>query len=238
MWDYWLGALTTTASFFLALVLFPETLFPRNPVILATRTHRRTYMQLLFNFRGNMIPDRKLHASDFLHSFYMLKYPSVLFPFWYYTWAWTFINVMPAISLATIYTHFYHMKSGPIGACLGVSLMIGSILGEFFAGRASDYVMYRLAKRNGGVRKPEWRLYLSVISAIFMPAGLIIFGATVGKTGYVVPLVGLSVGTICLYSAVLTPTLDFGHLPQSRANTPRRVRSSNRVHLPVRVHQR
>ena len=141
-----------------------------------------------------MIPGRHLHATDFLQSFRMLKYPSVAFPFWYYTWSWTFINVMPAISLATIYTQFYNMKSGPIGACLGVSLIIGTLLGEVFAGRASDYVMYRMAKRNNDVRRPEYRLYLCTLSAFFMPLGIIIFGACVGKTGFVPPLIGLSVG--------------------------------------------
>ena len=164
---------------------------------------------MLFNFRGNMIPGRHLHWGDFLQSFKMLKYPSIYFPFWYYTWAWTFINVMPAISLAYIYNTFYHLKPGPIGACLGISLTIGSIIGEVFAGRASDWVMYRMAKRNNDIRKPEYRLYLCTLSAGFMPLGLIIFGATVGKTSYMVPLVGLAVGVFglqicstCLYAYI------------------------------------
>lgn len=166
-------------------------------------------MQMLWDFKGNMIPGRRLHASDFLQSFYMLKYPSIIFPFWYYTVAWTFINVLPAVTIATIYTQFYHLKSGPIGASLGVSLMIGSIIGEFFAGRASDYLMMRLARSNNGVRKAEHRLYLSSLSAIFMPAGLIIFGATIGRYNQYVPLVGLGVGVFglqiastCLYAYV------------------------------------
>lgn len=134
----------------------------------------------------------------------MLKYPSILFPFWYYTWTWTFINVLPAITLATIYTHFYHLSSGPIGACLGISLIVGSILGEFFAGRASDYLMYTLARRNAGVRTPEHRLYLCTLSAIFMPSGLLIFGATVGHASYIVPLIGLAVGVFGLQIATTT----------------------------------
>ena len=152
-------------------------------------------MQMLWDIRGNMIPGRRLHAKDFLQSFCMLKYPSILFPFWYYTWSWTFINVMPSIILATTYTKFYHLKSGPIGASLGVSMIIGTVLGEVFAGKASDFMMYRMAKRNNNIRKPEYRLYLCTLSAIFMPAGIIIFGACVGKTGFVTPLVGLGVGT-------------------------------------------
>ncbi|EHL02083.1 putative Uncharacterized transporter [Glarea lozoyensis 74030] len=205
-----LSAISTALCFLVAVFLFPETLFSRDPEFLANRTHERTYMEMLFNFRGNIIPGRHLHASDFLQSFKMLQYPSVLFPFWYYTWAWTFINVMPAVSLAYIYTTFYHFKAGPIGACLGISLTIGSILGELFAGRASDWVVYQMAKRHNNIRKPEYRLYLSTLSAIFMPAGLLIFGGTVGKTGYIPPLVGLGVGVFglqicstCLYARPL-----------------------------------
>ena len=194
-WDYYLGAISVSLSFILAIFLFPETLFSRDPIFLSTRVRERTYTQMIWDFKGNMIPGRQLHASAFLESFRMLKYPSIVFPFWYYTWSWTFINVMPAISLATIYTRFYKMESGPIGACLGVSLIIGTLLGEIFAGKASDYVMYRMAKRHNDIRKPEYRLYLCTLSAIFMPVGIVIFGACVGKTGFVPPLVGLSVGT-------------------------------------------
>lgn len=151
-----------------------------------------------------MIPGRRLHLSDFLQSFHMLKYPSILFPFWYYTWSWTYINVMPAVSLATIYTHFYNLEAGPIGACLGVSLIIGSLLGECSAGKASDMVMLFFARRNNNIRKPEYRLYLCTLSAIFMPAGLVIFGATVGKYNQYVPLVGLGVGVFGLQIASTT----------------------------------
>ena len=184
---------------------------------------------MLWDFKGNMIPGRKLHATSFLESFRMLKYPSITFPFWYYTWAWTFINVMPAVSLATIYTLFYKLKSGPIGACLGVSLMIGSILGEFFAGKASDILITWLAKRHNNERKPEYRLYLSTLSAIFMPVGLIIFGATVGKKNFYVPLVGLSVGEFCSF--------DFPFDEARIANTSdsRCLRPPNCLNMPLRL---
>jgi len=208
-WDYWLGAISTSAAFIMALFLFPETLFSRDPIFLAQRTHERSYSEMLWNLRGNMIPNRQLHAGDFLHSFYMLKYPSVSFTFWYYTCSWALINILPAITLATIYTRFYHFRSGPIGACLGTSLIIGSVLGELCAGRASDYVMYRMARRHDDVRKPEYRLYLTLVSAVFMPIGITIFGACVGKPHYLPPLVGLSVGVFglqitstCLYAYV------------------------------------
>lgn len=193
-WDYYIGAIVTSVAFVAALFLFPETLFSRDEAFLTTRTHERSYSEMLFNLKGNMIPGRKLRLDDFTDSFRMLKYPSVTFPFMYYLFSWTFINILPAISLATIYTKFYHMTAGPIGACLGVSLTIGSVLGELCAGRLSDHIMFRMAARHNNIRKPEYRLYLSPLSAIFMPAGIIIFGATIGKTGYIPPLVGLAIG--------------------------------------------
>ncbi|KAK6614185.1 MFS multidrug transporter [Botrytis cinerea] len=178
-WDYWIGAISTSVSLLLAIFLFPETLFSRDPSYLSTRTKTRTII---------------LHAPLPFHSVSIL----VLHV------GWTFINVMPAISLAAIYTELYNLKSGPIGACLGVSLMIGSLLGEFSAGKASDYVMYRMAKKNGDIRKPEYRLYLCCLSAVFMPMGLIVFGATVGKTHYTIPLIGLGLGVFGLQIASTT----------------------------------
>jgi MFS family permease len=215
-WDYYVGALCTSFSFLVAIFLFPETLFSRDPTFLDTRSHERSYSQLLFSFRSNMIPGRRLRATDFLTSFHMLRYPSILFPFLYYFWSWTFINVMPAISLASIYTDFYALPSGPIGAMLGVSLMAGSLLGECFAGRASDYVMLRMARKENknnkpyhDQRKPETRLYLATLSVVFMPVGLVVFGATVGRYNQYIPLIGLGIGVFglqitstCMYAYV------------------------------------
>ena len=188
-------AIVTSVSFLVALFLLPETLFSRDPLFLNGRTHARSYWQLLTDFKGNSIPQRHLHAQDFLTSFYMLKYPSVSLPFWYYTWSWTFINILPAISMAKIYSEVYGFKSGAIGLCTGIPLIIGCVIGELSAGKVSDYILYRKAKHNDGVWKPEHRLYLTCLSGICGPIGMIIFGVCVQKhTGFIPPLVGLGIG--------------------------------------------
>ncbi|TEY47610.1 hypothetical protein BOTCAL_0303g00020 [Botryotinia calthae] len=88
-----------------------------------------------------------------------------------------------------------HLKSGPIGVSLGISLTIGSIIGELRTGRVSDAIMYHMAQRHNGERKPEYHSYLSPLSAIFMPAGLLLFWGLLGRTGFVGPLVGLGIET-------------------------------------------
>ena len=87
--DYYTPGIITAGSLVVALFLFPETLFSRNPEFLANRTHERSYWEMLFNLRGNMIPGRKLGTKDFLTSFYMCKYPSIVIPTWFYLWSWT-----------------------------------------------------------------------------------------------------------------------------------------------------
>ncbi|KAF7910187.1 hypothetical protein EAE99_011379 [Botrytis elliptica] len=121
-------------------------LFCRDTVALATKRPERTYFMMFFNFKGNKSTTRSLRMRDFSYAFRMFSYPSVLFTFWYYTLAWTFINVLLAISLATIYIKFYHLKSGSMGVSLGIFLTIGSMIGELCAGRASDVIMYHMAQ--------------------------------------------------------------------------------------------
>jgi hypothetical protein len=194
-------AIVVAASFFVTLFCLPETLFSRGELFLQSKAEERTYLQLLTDFRGNMIPQRKLHFKDFLTSFYMLKYPSIAFPFWFYTWSWTFINILPAITMAKIYSTQYGLKSGAIGLCTGVPLIIGSVIGELVAGKLSDIIMYRQAKRNDGVRIPEHRLYLTWVSAFVGPIGMIIFGVCLQKKlFYIYPLIGLGIGKFNLLS--------------------------------------
>ena len=194
-WDFYYPALVTTVSFLVALFFLPETMFSRGPQFLQERQRERTFRQMLWDFKGNMIPQRKLRKTDFLTSFYMLRYPSVAFPFFFYTWSWTFINILPAVSMAKIYAATYHFKSGAIGLCTGIPLIAGCLVGELTGGRLSDYILLRQARRNNGVYKPEYRLYLTCLSAIAGPVGMIVFGVCLQKKAYyVVPLIGLGIG--------------------------------------------
>lgn len=191
-------AIITAVSLVVAIFAFPETLFSRDPVHLETRKHERIYVQLLFDPKSIAIQGRSLKIADFFYSFRMLRYPSVAFPVWWYLWCWTFCNILPALTMSAIYTSKYHFKTGAIGLCLGVPLVIGTLIGELTAGKLSDIIMYRLAKRHNGVRKPEDRLYLTTIAAFMMPAGIIMFGWCVQKhLHYIVPLIGLAMGMYC-----------------------------------------
>ena len=45
-----------------------------------------------------------------------------------------------------------------------------------YSGRGGDWLMLKLARRNGGIMEPESRLWLFSLSIILVPGGLILWG--------------------------------------------------------------
>ncbi|RFU32211.1 hypothetical protein B7463_g4124, partial [Scytalidium lignicola] len=190
-WGYYVPAIVNSVSFLLMVFALPETLFSRSPDILACH-QERTYMQMLFSFRKNMLHDRRLHARDFVRPFEMLKYPSVSITLLFYVVTFAYSTILPAVTIAALFTEIYHFKTGVIGLMIGLPLLIGSAVGECCSGSFSDWVVLRYAKRHGGVRKPESRLPASFGSVLLCPAGIIIYGVTLQKhTHWIGPCMGL-----------------------------------------------
>jgi MFS family permease len=59
---------------------------------------------------------------------------------------------------------------------MNVPCLIGAVIGCFYGGYLSDRFVIWMAKRNGGVREAEHRLWFMYLCAIISPVGLLIFG--------------------------------------------------------------
>jgi hypothetical protein len=176
----------------------PETLFSRSPSVLAGHDER-TYVQMLFSFRKNMLRDRNLHARDFFRPFEMLRYPSVSITCLSYAVSFAYSSVLPAVTITALFSRNYQFETGIIGLFLGLPLLIGSCIGEIFSGRFSDWVMLRYAKRHDGERKPEARLPASLAGAFFCPMGIIIYGVTLqNHAHWIGPVIGLVIASFGL----------------------------------------
>ncbi|OJJ50416.1 hypothetical protein ASPZODRAFT_57859 [Penicilliopsis zonata CBS 506.65] len=85
------------------------------------------------------------------------------------------------ITQATIYPEPpYDMSSIAVGN-MEIPAAIGSLLGALFGGPLIDYFLLLAAKRNGGIYEPEMRLYLYCVPALFMAAGVLMYGLTIAK---------------------------------------------------------
>ncbi|KAI0889348.1 major facilitator superfamily domain-containing protein [Annulohypoxylon maeteangense] len=197
-WCYYLPAIVNSVAFVIMLFALPETLFSRSKENLA-RHKERTYPQMLFSFSRNALLDRRLHIRDLVRPFEMLKYPSISLTFIYYIVSFCFSSILPAVTVAILFTNIYHFQSGVIGLMLGLPLLIGSMLGEIMSGPFSDWVVHRYAERHGGKRKPEARLIASLGSMLLCPAGIIIYGVCLQRrTHWIGPVMGMAIASFGL----------------------------------------
>ena len=203
-WGWYFPAILAAAVFVVNLFFLPETLFSRSDTSLSTRTER-TNRQLLWDFKGNALHDRKIHLRDFFRPFEMLRYPSVFLIVPYYALSFTLGTVLPAVTVASIFNRLYHWNSGLIGLALGVPLLIGSLIGELCTGWVCDRVLYLYAKRHNGQQTPEARLYVRISSALVGPLGLVAYGVSVQKGDtWIVPCVGLALMSFGLQVSTTT----------------------------------
>ena len=65
-----------------------------------------------------------------------------------------------------------------------MGLIVGTLFSEVFcSGRLSDWLVVKLAKRNGGFKTPEMRLWLAYPAALLTAVGLVIWGVSIDR-GY------------------------------------------------------
>lgn len=182
-WTFKLAAIMDGVMFLVVLFCLPETLYVRDITNLAQTYEERevkldakSYFKRLGFKRG--VSDHKLRASDFvLPTLQMAKYPSVIFPALYYAAQYGFGSILPAVTVATIFSKTFHWDTLEIGLAYGGALTIGGVLGELFSGSVLDWLVMRARHRLGGENpEPETRLMGIWIGAILLPVGLLIYG--------------------------------------------------------------
>ncbi|KAG8673464.1 hypothetical protein FPOAC2_06908 [Fusarium poae] len=114
-------------------------------------------------------------------------------------------------AIPTLFVKEYHFSSGSVGlSYLGIG--VGSLIGLVISGAASDPLVNYLTKKNGGERKPEYRLPLMAAACFMVPAGLFMFGwSAEARTHWIVPIIGtsfLGVGMIIVFMCISVYLVD------------------------------
>lgn len=94
-------------------------------------------------------------------------------------------------AIPVLFLEKYSFNTGNIGLTY-IGLGLGSLVGLVVTGASTDRIVTRLAAKNGGERKPEYRIPLVIIASFFIPAGLFWFGWT-GQTNqhWILPILGI-----------------------------------------------
>lgn len=202
-WIQWFCAILFGVLFGLELAFFPETLYPRN--------HMLTKMPMVASGDGIAVDIEKVgrRRSDAsvvdlprTKQLPFINYKPVpgmqhpkpwdalvrcvllgkFVPVWMavgiycYLWYWWILSVITMLPAA------YVDYSPQIQGLLFIGLLLGTLFAEFaLGGKLSDIICARLAKRNGGVRIPEMRLWLIYPAGLLTSIGLIIWGISIDK---------------------------------------------------------
>lgn len=204
-WIQWFTAILFGVLLVLELLFMPETLYPRNYMLsklpmansadgmsvelekagrrrsdASTVELARTKKLFFVNYkpvpglRHPMIYDTILRFI-LTWKFLAVSISVTIYCFAWYWWVLSVITMLPAA---------YADYTPQIQGLLFIGLLLGTLFAEvFLGGHLSDLVCTRLAKRNGGVRLPEMRLWLIYPAGLLSSIGLIVWGISVDR-GY------------------------------------------------------
>ncbi|KAK4946430.1 hypothetical protein LTR10_014629 [Elasticomyces elasticus] len=177
---------------------------PASPVVMPGQhfVQRRTYLQGLALFRR--MEGRPSVRQMFImmgRPLWMFFYfPNVVWSGFLYGASLSWYNVQNATLALILGAAPYNFKSSMVGTAY-LSPLIGCCLAWWWAGWAGDEIAIRLARRNGGIREPEQRLWLLAFSGTIATAGLILWG--VGAAHHVQfmgPIIGLGMTSFGIVS--------------------------------------
>lgn len=230
-WVQWFLAILFGVLLILEALFMPETLYPRNHMLarlpMATASDetgvdiekvgrrrsdasavslRRTKKLGYLNIKpipGMRHPKVWDASIRFIFTFKFLAV-SISVLTYCFTWYWWILSVITMLPAA------YLDYSPQIQGLLFIGLLLGTLFAELFlGGTLSDWMITRLAAKNGGVRIPEMRLWLIYPAGLLSSIGLIIWGISVdrmyhwmvGQVAFFLFAAGIQMGNtvICAY---------------------------------------
>ncbi|KAI1870812.1 uncharacterized protein JN550_004958 [Neoarthrinium moseri] len=133
----------------------------------------KSFSQQLKIYHGRLNNDKWWKAA--IRPFILFAYPSVLWSAAIYSCSIGWLIVISE-SVAIIYREgSYHFGALATGLVY-LSPFIGGVLGTAVAGKVSDVIVKAMARRNGGLYEPEFRLVMAGPVAITTVIGLMGFG--------------------------------------------------------------
>ncbi|TQN64639.1 MFS transporter prlG, partial [Colletotrichum shisoi] len=156
----------------------------------------------------------QLFAFSILRPFKMLVSPIVFLMSAYaatvFSYAYLCFTTFPRI-----FKDQYGFGSGASGLT-SIGIGVGFIVGLLFVGAVSrdlsDRWSAHLTNENGGVAKPEYRLPIFVVGAVFVPIGLFWYGWSAEyKAHWIVPIIGTAftgIGIVTAYTTTATYLID------------------------------
>lgn len=133
----------------------------------------KSFVQQLKVYHGRLNQDKWWKAA--LRPFILFAYPAVLWSSVVYACSIGWLIVISE-SVAMIYREGRYQFNALQTGLVYISPFVGGILGTAVAGKVSDIIVKAMARRNGGLYEPEFRLVMAIPIALTTVIGLMGFG--------------------------------------------------------------
>ena len=133
----------------------------------------KSFVQQMRPWHGRLNQDKWLKVM--VRPFVLFSYPSVLWSAAVYSCSIGWLIVLSE-SVAVIYRQGFYQFNALQTGLVYISPFIGGVLGTAVAGRVSDVIVKAMARRNGGLYEPEFRLVMALPIAVTTVIGLMGFG--------------------------------------------------------------
>lgn len=105
----------------------------------------------------------------------VIRFPTVAWAGFLYGINLAWYNVLNGTASPVLNSAPYNFTAAQVGSVYAGPI-IGAALASFWSGNVADWLALRLARRNKGIREPEQRLWVLVVSGSVSAAGLILWG--------------------------------------------------------------
>lgn len=140
--------------------------------VTTTAYSKKTYVQKL----ALLDKPRPFHLFRMmLRPLLFFSLPSVVYAGFSYGSNLIWFNVLNGTTSLILGGAPYNFPSSMVGLSY-VSPLFGVAAGSFYSGYIGDKIVLWLARRNGGVQEPEYRLWLFAVSLLLIPGSLILWG--------------------------------------------------------------
>lgn len=147
----------------------------------------KSFVQQLRPWHGRLNNDRWLKVA--FRPFVLFSYPAVLWSSAMYACSVGWLIVVSE-AVAVIYREKYYDFDALGVGLVYLSPFIGGVLGTAVAGKVSDVFVKAMARRNGGLYEPEFRLIMALPIGITTVMGLMGFGwSAEERNSWIVPTV-------------------------------------------------
>lgn len=172
---------------------------------------RKSYWQIIAPWTVSEVPFDQLIKHMYEPFIIMFTFPAVFFMALEYGLLMACSNLTVTTLSSVMTLPPYNFGTAQIGL-MGLPPFIGTSLASLICGPLSDSIALFLAKRRNGVYEPEMRLWLALAFALFVPAGMFMFGIGLQRgTHWILPALGMGVmsfGAVPASSSALTYLTD------------------------------